>query len=165
MSASYAAVYSLGVLAAVQAGLVTDWISLIGSSGHCSYLLLTCRHHGDAFHRQEQLFSTMHCAAGTPASCRPVAYVCCLRRNPASCNIACLRSPATMHPSQRCVVCLLGWWRVSAGWFDFVSRVSSELTRNTHTACKMITAPSMHSKQVSSRTRPLQAKLGLHASL
>jgi hypothetical protein len=31
--------------------------------------------------------------------------------------------------------------------------------------CKMITAPSMHSKQVSSRTRPLQAKLGMHAKL
>jgi hypothetical protein len=31
--------------------------------------------------------------------------------------------------------------------------------------CKMSTAPSMHSKQVSSRTRPLQAKLGMHAKL
>jgi hypothetical protein len=27
----------------------------------------------------------------------------------------------------------------------------------------MSTAPSMHSKQASSRTRPLQAKLGMHA--
>jgi hypothetical protein len=54
-----------------------------------------------------------------------------------------------------------------AGTFKFQVHIRLCVVNCSHQVvrCELITAPSMLNKQVSSRTRPLQAKLGMHAKL
>jgi hypothetical protein len=93
------------------------------------------------------------------ARCEPHSRAC------SACALPVLQPlllPNTQHclpgdgcSASTCMLCCL---------FSRSVRVGEEIGHMS-ASCKMSTAPSMQSKQASSRTLPLQAKLGMHAQL